>query len=217
MPPRTIAIGDIHGCSSALRALIDVIQPTKDDILVPLGDYIDYGPDSRGVLDQLVALQEWCQVVPLFGNHEEMLLSAIYEPGAFQGWLACGGRTTLASYSSLAAIPDSHVKFLLTCRLYYETESHIFVHANYNPHVPMEKQSDAFIRWEFIDAARPPAAHCSGKTVIVGHTSQRTGEVLDLGHLVCIDTDCSGGKWLTALEVDSRRVWQANKHGKLRR
>ena len=57
----------------------------------------------------------------------------------------------------------------------------------------------------------------SGKTVVVGHTSQKTGEVLDLGHLKCIDTFCYGGGWLTAQEVRSEEVWQADREGELRR
>ena len=56
-----------------------------------------------------------------------------------------------------------------------------------------------------------------GKTAIVGHTPQGTGEILDLGYLICIDTYCVGGGWLTALDVESGRVWQANREGRLRR
>jgi len=61
-----------------------------------------------------------------------------------------------------------------------------------------------------------PGPHVSGKTVITGHSSQKTGEILDLGHLVCIDTYSHGGGWLTALEVQSRHLWQANQQGELR-
>ena len=64
------------------------------------------------------------------------------------------------------------------------------------------------------DTARP---HVSGKTAVVGHTPQRGGEVLDLGFLKCIDTFCNGGRWLTALDVTSGRVWQANNRGELRK
>lgn len=211
---RIIAIGDVHGCSKALAALIAAINPTKDDILVPLGDFIDYGPDSRGVLDQLIALQERCRLVPLFGNHEEMLLLATQEKDTLEAWLSCGGRATLRSYASLDAIPDSHIKFMLGCRLFYETDRHIFVHANYVPNLPMEQQS-AYMRWEFLEP-EPPGPHCSGKTVIVGHTPQRSGEILDVVHLACIDTNCIGGKWLTAIDVNSGQVWHANKYGRLR-
>ncbi len=66
---RTIAIGDVHGCSAALAALVRAISPTALDTLVFLGDYIDRGPDSRGVLEQVIALAERCSVVPLLGNH----------------------------------------------------------------------------------------------------------------------------------------------------
>jgi serine/threonine protein phosphatase 1 len=74
--PREIAVGDSHGCSKALHALIEAIQPSPEDTIITLGDYIDWGPDSRGVLDQLIALGQRCTLVPLRGNHEEMLLAA---------------------------------------------------------------------------------------------------------------------------------------------
>ena len=76
MPARTIAIGDIHGHSRALAALLENVKPQPQDTLVFLGDSIDRGPDSRGVVEQVIALQERCHVVPLMGNHEEMLLNA---------------------------------------------------------------------------------------------------------------------------------------------
>src|SRR4051812_30312448 len=80
MAGRTIAIGDVHGCLRALAALLDAIGPDWEDTLVPLGDYIDRGPDSRGVLDQLLALAKRCRLVPLLGNHEEMLIAAVQGP-----------------------------------------------------------------------------------------------------------------------------------------
>ncbi len=215
MPSRTIAIGDIHGCSKALSALVAAVGPSKEDLLIPLGDFVDYGPDSKAVIEQLIALRQRCRLVPIFGNHEEMLLMALHDTTMLDGWLSSGGRATLRSYGSLKAIPQEHLEFLMICRLFFETDTHIFVHANYVPNVPMQKQSDAYMRWEFL-GTEPPAPHCSGKTVVVGHTPQQIGEILDLGHLICIDTHCSGGKWLTAFEVNSKQVWQANKWGKMR-
>jgi serine/threonine protein phosphatase 1 len=72
------------------------------------------------------------------------------------------------------------------------------------------------LRWDLLETAelRP---HCSGRTVVVGHTAQRTGEILDLGFLVGIDTDCLRGGWLTALDVASGEVVQANQRGEVRR
>jgi serine/threonine protein phosphatase 1 len=97
---RTIAIGDIHGCARALATLLDAIGPAQEDTLVPLGDFIDCGPDSREVLDQLIALSRRCHLVPILGNHEEMLLAAALSSSALKEWLFCGGKQTLASYGA---------------------------------------------------------------------------------------------------------------------
>jgi serine/threonine protein phosphatase 1 len=224
---RTIAIGDIHGCSLALAALIDAIQPGAGDILVPLGDYVDRGIDSRGVLEQMTELARRCRLVPLLGNHDRMLLDAVtgddrhggwYEH-KFHQWLEFGGITTLDSYGDgvgVEAIPPDHVAFLQGCRDYYETDTHIFVHANYRPDLRMDEHDEWVLRWESL-RDRVPGPHRSGKTVILGHTSRKDGEILDLGHLKCIDTYCCGGGWLTALDVRTGQVWQSNERGDLRR
>ena len=74
---RLFAIGDIHGCDVALDALLQWMAPTPDDIVVTLGDYIDRGMNSRGVIDRLIALNEQTQWVGILGNHEEMMLDVI--------------------------------------------------------------------------------------------------------------------------------------------
>ncbi len=216
MPSRTIAIGDIHGCSQALAALLDAVTPTAEDTIVPLGDYVDRGPDSRGVVDLLIQLAEQCEVVPLLGNHEAMLLDSLESPECFDFWLRCGGRETLASYGgALSLIPPLHLAFFHGCRRYYETDSHFMVHANYDPDLPLDEQTDRLSLWEHIVYRMPPR-HASGKTAIVGHTPQSSGEILDLDHLIGIDTYCVGGGWLTAYEINSRQTWQANREGQLR-
>ena len=216
MRGRTIAIGDIHGCARALEALLAAIQPQANDTLIPLGDYVDRGPDSRGVIEQVLALQKQCRLIPLLGNHEIMLLDALENGAEGAGWLQYGGTETLASYDwSLANIPEAQLSFLKNLRPYHETPSHFFVHANYVADIPLAEQPDYVLFWEHLFAS-VPARHVSGKTAIVGHTSQRTGKILDLGHVVCIDTYCHGGGWLTALDVDTGDVWQTDKHGTLR-
>ncbi len=224
MAARTLAIGDIHGCARALERLLDAVAPRADDVVVTLGDYVNRGPDTRGVIDRLITLEGQCTLVPLLGNHDQMLLDA--KAGRAQAlaiWIKMGGDATLASYRGdrpasprdLALVPEAHLAFLERCRPYYETDTHIFVHAKYKPDLPMAKQPDWLLRWETLrDGA--PGPHSSGKTVITGHSSQKSGEILDLGHLICIDTYCYGGGWLTALDVDARHVWQANEQGDLR-
>lgn len=226
MTDRIIAIGDIHGFAKALATLLDAIQPTQGDTLVFLGDYIDRGPDSRGVLEQVIALAERCTVVPLFGNHEEMLLAALEGQSELDFWLKFGGMEALASYGLRSRqdvssadlrplIPYKHLQFIKGCRDYYETVQHFFVHAYYDPHLPLHEQKWAGLRWASLPPV--PERHCSSKVAIVGHTPQKNGEILDLGYLKCIDTFCHGGGWLTALEVvGGWRVWQANEAGVVR-
>ncbi len=217
MPGRTIAIGDIHGCWAALRALVAAIKPAADDTLVPLGDYVDRGPDSRGVLDELLVLEKQCRLAPLLGNHEIMLLDALTNPLAIEPWKDCGGKTTLASYGGkLANIPEVHWAFIRRCRRYYETATHFFVHANYEADMPLDEQPDYLLFWEHL-MFRIPREHENGKIAIVGHTSQKTGEIFDAGHVLCIDTFCHGGGWLTALDVARGTIWQADIKGKMRR
>lgn len=218
MPTRIIAIGDIHGCSAALASLIEAIRPRPDDTIVTLGDYINRGPDSRGVLERLIDLGRLCHHVPLLGNHDQMLLEA--RSGAHPTtWLGMGGIATLDSYGpgrELGLIPETHFEFLEGCLDYFEIDNHIFVHGNYAPEVPMDEQTVKMLRWESLRDSTP-GPHESGKTVIVGHTSQRGGEILDLGYLKCIDTCCYGGGWLTALDVTTDEVWQADREGNLRK
>jgi serine/threonine protein phosphatase 1 len=222
---RIIAIGDVHGSSAALAALVRAIAPTSLDVLVFLGDYIDRGPDSRGVLEQVIALAQRCTLVPLLGNHEEMLLAALEGQSELRYWIKFGGTEALASYGYRggpelhpadlrALIPDEHLRFIKGCRDYSETARHFFVHACYQPGLPLHEQRWGGLRW--VSLPPVPKPHSSGKVAIVGHTPQKSGEVLDLGYLKCIDTFCHGGGWLTALEVRTGKVWQANLTGEMR-
>jgi len=215
MQPRLIAIGDIHGCATALVHLLQAINPQPEDVIVTLGDYINRGHDSKGVLDQLIALEGRCQYVPILGNHEEMLLGAREGKGDFKFFLACGGITTLDSYGStgrLDLIPAEHWAFLKRCRQFHETERHIFMHANYKPDVPLDQLDGHTLRWLSLRDYVPDRLHCSGKEAILGHTPQ--SEVLNLGVLKCIDTGCCTGGWLTALEVETGQVWQVDERGR---
>ncbi len=214
---RVFSIGDIHGCSIAFAALIDAIDLQPQDTLVTLGDFVDRGIDSKGVLDQLIALQSRCNLVPILGNHDQMMLHSRDGKSDFQFWLNCGGQSALDSYGStskLNLIPPSHFRFLESCYSNYETETHVFVHANYKPELPVNELDDHTLLWLSLRDYVPPSRHCSGKTFVVGHTPQP--EVLDLGHLICIDTNCCGGGWLTAIDINTKQTWQVNERGELR-
>jgi len=218
MAGRIIAIGDIHGCSAALAAIVEAVDPRPGDTVVTLGDYVDRGPDSPGVLDQLIALAGRCRLVPILGNHDEMLLDIVAgHHYLLDNWLAFGGDATLASYQCTTPdeIPPEHISFLRECCSWHESDGHLFVHASYDARRALTKQPLDLLRWEPI-RERLPGPHRSGKVAIVGHTSQKSGEILDLGYLKCIDTWVYGNGWLTAIDVESGQVWQADKDGRPR-
>lgn len=218
MSGRLIAIGDIHGCSVALRALLDEIDPQRDDVLVTLGDYVDRGPDSRGVIDMLIELGERTQLVALMGNHEEMMLDVLSGDQPHHGWLKYGGVETLESYGfdgSLDFLPPAHQRFLDSLGDYFLADDFFFTHAAYDPGLPLEGQPIDLLRWHSLRNGIP-SPHPSGKIAIVGHTANQDGEIMDIGHLLCLDTYCYGGGWLTAMELPSKRYWQANLDGVIR-
>lgn len=218
MTGRLIAIGDIHGCRDALRSLITAIGPRKNDTIVTLGDYIDRGPDSRGVIDLLIDLAGKCRLVPLLGNHEEMMLRVLRGEQPHQAWLQFGGVETLESYGfngDLEFLPPEHVKFFGSLVDYYAEEGVFFTHAAYDPLLPLDRQPADTLRWQTLRDGIP-LPHVSGAMAVVGHTADTNGDVLDAGHLICIDTFCYGGGYLTALDVRNRAIWQVTQNGHLR-
>lgn len=208
---RTLAIGDIHGCLEPLDALLADIDIQPEDTLVTLGDYADRGPDSRGVLDRLLALRDQCHLVSLRGNHDQMMLDARQDARARFEWLQVGGDKTLASYGgSLRSVPSAHWDFLANqCVDLWETDTHFFVHGNVYPDASLWEQPRSVLYWERFDRTQP---HQSGKIMICGHTSQKDGLPCNRGYAICIDT-WPLGAWLSCLDVGSGVVWQADFEG----
>ena len=211
---RVLAIGDIHGCSRAFDTLISAVAPTKDDRIVALGDFVDWGPDSAGVLDRIIELRSAVYLVTLRGNHEEMMLRARDDPNERALWLRLGGQATLDSYDR-GVIPERHWDFLQGhCVDFFETASHIFVHGGLNPELPPAQQPVSVLRWKTFRDIRP---HESGKVLVCGHTEQPSGWPGYVGHSVCIDTAAYRGGWLTCLDTTTSEFWQANQRGNVRR
>jgi len=215
--PRTIAVGDIHGHMAALDAILTAVEPQPEDTLIFLGDYVDHGPDSRGVLARLIALREQCQIVALEGNHDNLMRSVLEGRNDLVAWMhpQWGGGATLDSYETidLSEIPDEHVAFLKGLVPFHETDTHLFFHANYAPNRRPQDQDFYTRTFLPVDQTHVPGPHYSARTVVVGHTPQEYGRVLDLGHLICIDTGCGYGGYLTALDVGTGRIWQVSEQG----
>ncbi len=206
---RLVAIGDIHGCLDKLEELLQRIPVNwEQDTVIFLGDYIDRGPDSKGVLDLLISLKEIYgeNIVFLKGNHEAMLQDYLkgYDMSFF---LVNGGRSTLLSYGvdpesyERLDLPLEHQRFLEQLLLFYETEDYFFVHAGVRPGVPLENQLPEdmlWIRGPFIESK-----YDWGKRIIFGHTVFSLPRVEE--NKIGIDTGAVYGGRLTALilpEVD---------------
>lgn len=201
-----------------LVALLDV---RNDDVVVTLGDYVDRGPSTRDVIDWLIAFEETHSLVALKGNHEIMMLNARINQSDKYRWGQFGGIETLESYATmdddiadLADVPESHWNFLSRLKRFYETETHIFVHATVDPRLSMSEQSNRTLFWDRYSHQFP--GHVSGKIVVCGHKSQDSGLPVSNGHAICIDTAACKGQWLTCLDVESGVIWQANQDGATR-
>src|SRR6266478_3581463 len=216
---RTLAIGDIHGCNTALASLLKTVQARPEDRIVFLGDYIDRGPTSRQVIETLLELRKSHSPVFLRGNHEVMILDSREDSLKGNLWQSYGGLDTLFSYGAnyrqdwVSLIPDSHWEFFEDTVKFSETDTHLFVHACLDPELDMNDQPDWLLYWEFFERLQP---HKSGKQIICGHTPQRSGEIKDTVFAVCIDTGPAVGGWLTCLDASSGQYWQANEKGNIR-
>ena len=218
---RTLAIGDIHGCFKALQAVVSAADISINDRLVTLGDYVDRGPEVPQVLAWLRARYLSGNLIPLLGNHELMMQASRKEVSLREQWLEFGGRMTLAAYSldgenlNFDDIPDEDWSFIdRDCVRFHETETHIFVHAGLHPDLPLSKQYEQILFWDR-STIHPP--HCSGKTMVCGHTPQDGGYPADHGHAIYIDTGVyQEGGWLTCLDVESGEYWQGNQEGNSR-
>lgn len=218
---RSYVIGDIHGCLDELASLIEALPLEPNDRLVFLGDYIDRGPDSQGVVSYLLELRQKSgrEMIFLKGNHEDMLLSFIGLPGQYgEMFLYNGGRVTLSSYGIAAPhsspeeirlrIPRAHLEFFRTLKTYYITDSFLCVHAGIHPVKPLEAQSESELLWirnEFIYNS-----HRLPYTVLFGHTPQNA-VFFDLPYKVGLDTGLVYGNKLSCLELTERVLYQIGK------
>ena len=217
---RVLAIGDIHGCSRALNSLLAACGTRRNDLVITLGDYVDRGPDSRGVIERLLELRSRCHLVCLRGNHEQLMLAARKGFDRQIEWIHSGGDATLNSYATpgargaLSDVPASHWDFIENvCVDWHETQTHMFVHAGVDPELALADQPAHMLQWERFHDPKP---HVSGKTVICGHTSQRSGTPKNVGHSICIDTNACRKGWLTCYEVTTGYIWQTTQTGELR-
>lgn len=236
-PPTTggrlvYAVGDIHGYAAALETLLRRIEedarrsaPDEAPLLVFLGDYIDRGPDSRRVIDAVLAA-EACrtfEVVALKGNHEDALIRFLADPAFADAWIDNWGEATLRAYGVdpwggeevrtrfHAALPDAHRRFLSRLVVSHTVGDYHFVHAGVRPGVALDAQDERDLLWirhEFLMSGEP-----FGKVVVHGHTPAYEPEIRP--NRIGVDTGCYFTGVLTAvrLEGETRRFIQASERG----
>ncbi len=215
MSGRTLAIGDIHGCSVALDVLLSKMELTPDDTLVVLGDVVDRGPSTRKAIDRLFEIRQICNLIFIKGNHEEMMLNALETGDRIEAWKQFGGEETLQSYGGdIENIPQEHLNFLEAGLDFWQTDSEIFVHANLEPGIPLDEQTSEWLRWTRLTGFEKP--HPSGKRVICGHSSQLSGVPASLEGWICIDTWVYGAGALTCLDVETGELYQSQQSGAYR-
>jgi serine/threonine protein phosphatase 1 len=217
---RVYAIGDVHGCADRLAALHHHIaddlarRPVASPLLLHIGDYVDRGPDSAGVVRRLAAGPPVAgvPVVNLVGNHEDTMLRALDgERPAATDWLFSGGREALASWGVdpdgdragwLAAIPADDVAFVRALALWHREGDYVFVHAGIRPGVTLEKQarSDLLtLRQPFLTYEAP-----FGFVVVHGHTPTTNPQIRP--NRIGIDTGAVFGGRLTCAVLEAGTI-----------
>ncbi|MFZ1962473.1 MAG: metallophosphoesterase [Roseiarcus sp.] len=219
------AIGDIHGRSDCLKrahALIDrdVAERRAADraLEIYVGDYVDRGPDSKGVIDLLVARSTRARVIALRGNHEIMMESFLRGEIPFDDWRRLGGLETILSYGVDARgllkkgdvlprdlaekVPVQHLRFLSSLRSVYTAGGYCFVHAGLRPGVAIERQS-----MEDLAGIRDDFLNFTGKFgFIVVHGHNPVTSVDFLANRINIDTGAYMTNRLTVLRIDAEGV-----------
>ncbi len=215
-------IGDIHGCSDELRYLVDALPVHPNDEIVFLGDYIDRGPDSSGVVSFLIEIKEHLKenrLVFLKGNHEDMLLSYLELSGQHgKMFLPNGGKATVLSYGLSAegasparlsaVIPPDHLEFYQALEYYYVTEPYFCVHAGIHPLKSMQEQTAEDLLW-----IRHPflySSHLLPYTIVFGHTPQHS-VLYDLPYKIGLDTGLVYGNMLTCFDTDEKVLYQISR------
>ncbi len=223
---RVYAIGDIHGRLDLFEQLLELIEADDaargpaDTRLVLLGDLIDRGPDSCGVMERAMALVQGGKVRVLAGNHEEMLLSSLNDPETLRHFLRHGGKETLFSYGLQrsdyaqaklewvheqinALLPPAHIAFIQSMENQIIYGDYLFVHAGIRPGVPLDQQAVPDLRWirrEFLDHTDPHS-----HIVIHGHTI--TDAPVVRPNRIGIDTGAFASGRLTAIGLESAQSW----------
>jgi serine/threonine protein phosphatase 1 len=216
------AIGDIHGCLKTFQTLLEQINYSTADELILLGDYVDRGPDSKGVFDHIFHLREkGHNVVCLRGNHEQMLLDVKKDDKGRKSWLNHGGVQTLMSFDAETVhdIPNQYIDFMIDLPSFYITEDFIFVHGGLNFKRKDPFQDEYAMLWERAWYNEVNYKWLDKKIIVHGHTPSTKEDIEDMGKYIklnqYINLDCgcfvsqrrADMGFLTALNLDTHELY----------
>ena len=215
---RVYAVGDVHGCADRLARIhaavsTDIRENPADAELIHLGDYIDRGPQSAGVIERVIDDPvPGATVTNLIGNHETMMLRALEgDPRALYNWRTGGGIASLRSWGAdprgaptewMRHIPKRHRDAIAEMPIYRRVSGYLFVHAGVRPGVPLDAQTVDDLTWTRGPFLESEMDH--GFVVVHGHTPTRAPEVRH--NRVGIDTGAVFGGALTCVVLEGRRL-----------
>ncbi|TNE62574.1 MAG: serine/threonine protein phosphatase [Bacteroidetes bacterium] len=195
----TYAIGDIHGCNRTFQALLEQLPLQPGDKLVLLGDLIDRGPDSKGVVDLVFRLREYGhRVVCLRGNHEQLLLDAIADESAWNRWLINGGLEALESFGLARPdqIPELYLDFFRAMPFWYETDGFLCVHGGPDFSLADPLENEHRLLWMRRWYADIDYQWLGDRTILHGHTPEEMEMIetqyrnLETGRYLNLDNGC---------------------------
>ncbi|UFS69429.1 serine/threonine protein phosphatase [Geomonas sp. RF6] len=217
---RQIVVGDIHGCSRTFEALLARVDLQRDDTLFLLGDYIDRGSSTRGLIESIVRMKrDGFDVRPIRGNHEEMLLGAL-ETGLADDlidWMEQGGHATLRSYGVRhpSEMPEQHLHFLRRLPLFIITDRFVFVHAglDFSLPDPFSEAGTTAMLWD--RSGKGDQRRLGGRRIVTGHTPLSLDEIRSTlnSDKIRLDNGCVlGARYpglgnLLALDLDSGELF----------
>ncbi|MDE2063527.1 MAG: metallophosphoesterase [Bradyrhizobium sp.] len=178
---QTFVIPDIHGRLDLLeRGLAEIAARSEGetDTVVTIGDYVDKGPASKGVIERLMrGVGERLALVTLKGNHDAMMVEALKDPSKMKDWLAKGGDEALASYGGeVAGVPQSHLDWLDRLQLFHVDTHRLYVHAGVDPSVPLDLQREETLLWKRYPKGQPEGF--GNLHVVHGHDNDPDGPLL---------------------------------------
>ena len=214
---KTFVVGDIHGNLVGFKKCLQNSKfDNKNDRLIALGDVCDRGTEVALCIEELLDIKNCVYII---GNHDLMALDWAEKGVERKEWLSQGGQMTIDSYRGLV-MPQEHIDFLKHGKLWFEESGRMFVHAGFNPQLPISEQPTEVLVWDrtLVDSAWK--SHCDGgefivygyKEVFVGHTPTinfDSFKPIHWGNLWLLDTGAGYGHKMTIMDVETKEYWQS--------